>query len=285
MLDDEKNHHRPCLYLGFMNRLLAQVGLPHSDLSVNTFARTSGLITLKINADPKFGLPYGSYPRLLLAWICTEAVQGKSPLLFLGNNKTEFIRKLALPDSTFHFKTLAEQTDRLLHSVFNVTIEENGEKIAKTLSVSDKIFNFWEPQTGKWESLFRLSDEFFEEIMDKPVPLDLAVLQALRKSPMAMDIYSWLAYRTFSVWRAGNRPVKIRWKDLQSQFGASYGQLHLAESKQRSMITYSEIQGLRDFKKRFLQALQKVVDFYPVLRQTVSADHTFFTVRGRRLIR
>ena len=30
-------------------------------------------------------LPYGSLPRLLLAWVCTEAVRTQSPELILGD--------------------------------------------------------------------------------------------------------------------------------------------------------------------------------------------------------
>ncbi|MBL8879921.1 MAG: DUF1800 domain-containing protein, partial [Phycisphaerales bacterium] len=53
-------------------------------------------VSLSIIANPRFGLPFGTVPRLLLAWICTEAVKTRSPMLGLGNSQNEFLRKNAV---------------------------------------------------------------------------------------------------------------------------------------------------------------------------------------------
>jgi len=36
-----------------------------------------------------------------------------------------------------------------------------------------------------------LSEKFFQEITASPVTLDLRALEALKRSPMRLDIYSW----------------------------------------------------------------------------------------------
>ena len=41
-------------------------------------------------------LPYGNIPRLLLAWVCTEAVRTQSRELVLGRSVAEFMRKLGI---------------------------------------------------------------------------------------------------------------------------------------------------------------------------------------------
>ena len=41
-------------------------------------------------------LPYGTLPRLLLAWVCTEAVRTQSPELVLGDSLSEFMRRLGI---------------------------------------------------------------------------------------------------------------------------------------------------------------------------------------------
>ena len=41
-------------------------------------------------------LPYGTLPRLLLAWVCTEAVRTQSPELILGDSLSEFMRKVGI---------------------------------------------------------------------------------------------------------------------------------------------------------------------------------------------
>ena len=43
-------------------------------------------------------LPYGNLPRLLLAWVCTEAVRTQSRELVLGRSLYEFMHKLGLTD-------------------------------------------------------------------------------------------------------------------------------------------------------------------------------------------
>ena len=45
-------------------------------------------------AGAKNKLPFGNLPRLLLAWVCTEAVQTQSRVLVLGRSLSEFMRKL-----------------------------------------------------------------------------------------------------------------------------------------------------------------------------------------------
>ena len=64
--------------LGFMARAMVQATLPHRAVDGTYFERKNGAFTLSLLASPKIGLPYGSIPRLLLAWVTTEAVKTKS---------------------------------------------------------------------------------------------------------------------------------------------------------------------------------------------------------------
>ena len=41
-------------------------------------------------------LPFGNLPRLLLAWICTEAVRTQSRELVLGRSLSKFMRTLGI---------------------------------------------------------------------------------------------------------------------------------------------------------------------------------------------
>ena len=49
-----------------MARVLVQATLPHSAQEGNEFTRSNGHLTVSILAPAEIGLPYGSYPRLLL---------------------------------------------------------------------------------------------------------------------------------------------------------------------------------------------------------------------------
>ena len=61
--------------LGFMARSLTQATMPHKKTEEYAFERTNGVFTLNIVSPPKIGLPYGTVPRLLMAWVTTEAVR------------------------------------------------------------------------------------------------------------------------------------------------------------------------------------------------------------------
>ena len=57
--------------LGFMARAMVQATLPHKKVAGNEFERRNGNYTLTLLAPSKIGLPYGTVPRLLLAWLTT----------------------------------------------------------------------------------------------------------------------------------------------------------------------------------------------------------------------
>ncbi len=75
------------------------------------------------------------------------------------------------------------------------------------------------------------------------MPIDLRALKALKGSPLALDIYSWLTYRMSYL----RKPCLIPWEALQTQFGADYGRL-------------------RDFKRKFVSHLADVLHVYPAAR-------------------
>jgi hypothetical protein len=47
------------------------------------------------------------------------------------------------------------------------------------------------PQTGLGQSSVTLSQRFFEQLIEAPVPLDLRAIKALKRSPLSLDLYAW----------------------------------------------------------------------------------------------
>ena len=65
--------------LGFMGRTMALCSLPRSNPGNQLqYKRTNGPFTLGMIAGLGNKLPYGNLPRLLLAWVSTEAVRTQS---------------------------------------------------------------------------------------------------------------------------------------------------------------------------------------------------------------
>ena len=49
----------------------------------------------------------------------------------------------------------------------------------------------------RFENVIVLSDEFYSEIMDHPIPTDIDAVKVLASAPAVLDLFMWLAYRCF----------------------------------------------------------------------------------------
>ena len=116
--------------------------------------------------------------------------------------------------------------------------------------LSRKSLLWWDPkrpdQVNLWGSWVELSPEFFAAVTASPVPLDMRALKALKRSPLALDLYAWATHKSNSVARKG-REQFIPWISLAAQFGSDYAS-HL------------------DFKRKAKAALRKIETVYPSLR-------------------
>ena len=52
------------------------------------------------------------------------------------------------------------------------------------------------------DSKIELGEKFFEEVIRRPVPLDMNTQGALKRSSLGLDLYLWLTYRMFTRLRA-----------------------------------------------------------------------------------
>lgn len=270
LIDDamqiERDDARKAGATGYMARTLAQATLPHKDPKIplgQLYSRDTGKLTMTVApTSRRQGIPYGSIPRVILAWICTEAVRTKERTLSLGHSQSEFLGRLSLHNNGRDIARFRDQSLRLFKSVISVEYfdDENGDQ-SQRLLISDQSHVFWHPkkvdQAALWDSTLDLSKSFFDEIVSAPVPIDMAVYHALTKSPMAMDIYTWLTYRMFVLLRSGRPFVLVPWIGLKMQFGASYG---------------DDQQGLYNFRLNFKTRLREVLNFYPEARDAVEDD-------------
>ena len=209
--------------LGFMARLLALCSLPRTNPGDRLqFKRVNGPYTLGMVAGLGNKLPYGNIPRLLLAWVCTEAVRTQSRELILGNSLSEFMRRLGIYSTSGDKHTrLRNQMTRLFHCQIELIYQdEHGERSVAS-RIADSTALWWNArkpdQPALWESKIELGEKFFQEIIAHPIPLDLNILRAMKRSPLGLDLYLWLTYRTFNL----TRPLRLSWKQLYRQFGAN----------------------------------------------------------------
>lgn len=208
--------------LGFMGRMLALCSLPRTNPGRRKeYVRRNGPYTLVMSAGGLNRLPYGNLPRLLLAWVSTETVRTRTRTLVLGRSLSEFMRKVGVYDSGgANRKRLRNQMERLFRARVELVYEHERGSASISSLIADRTEFWWNPrrpdEPALWDSKIKLGEEFFHEIIHRPLPLDLNILKALKRSPLGLDLYMWLSYRTFSLME----PVSLRWRDLYLQFGS-----------------------------------------------------------------
>ena len=164
--------------LGFMARLLALCSLPRTNPgNRKEYVRRNGPYKVGMTAGLDNKLPYGNIPRLLLAWVCTEAVRMRKRELVLGRSLYEFMRKLGMEDRSGSPRgdraRLRNQMRRLFGSSITLIYEEPAGFARVSSFVADKHEFWWDPkqpnQSSLWESKIRLGEAFFQEIICRPV--------------------------------------------------------------------------------------------------------------------
>ena len=244
--------------LGFMARLMALCSLPRTNPgNRKEYIRRNGPYTLGMSAGINNKLPYGNLPRLLLAWISTEAVRTQNRELILGRSLSEFMRKLEILSSdsggAWGIRTrLRNQMRRLFRCTVSLIYEDERRDASVSSLVAARTEFWWNKrksdQSSLWESKIYLGEQFFNEIINHPIPLDMNILKALKRSSLGLDLYMWLTYRTFSL----KRPMRLSWPRL-------YWQLGVDPSRASNNVT------VQRFRKDCLRELKKIKVAWPGL--------------------
>ena len=233
---------------GFMARTMALCSLPRSNPGNRLqYKRVNGPFTLIMYSSGETKLPFGNFPRLILAWVSTEAVRTQNRVLILGSSLAKFMRELGVYSSgggNVHTK-LRNQMKRLFGCTVSLIYkEENGEATVNTV-IADRTEFWWNErkpdQSSLWDSKIELSEKFFNEIIRHPVPLDMNTLKALKRSSLGLDLYLWLVYRTFPL----RAPQRITWKQVYRQFGSDPAQA-------------SDNVTVQNFRREVLRELKKI---------------------------
>ena len=243
--------------LGFMARLLALCSLPRTNPgNREKYIRRNGPHALVMTAGGLNKLPYGILPRLLLAWVCSEAVRTQRRELVLGRSLYEFMQKLGMNSHSGGARgdrtRLRNQMDRLFGCTVSLIYEDASGSTRVSSFVADKHELWWDVSRPDapvlWESKIELGEKFFNEIIAHPIPLDLNIIKRLKRSPLGLDLYLWLTYRTFRL----KTPLTLAWKQLYRQFGVDPAKA-------------TEKYTVRDFRAACLRELKKIKCAWPDL--------------------
>lgn len=230
--------------LVYMALALVQCTLPHRNPGdVVSWSRRNGQVALGLAqgvdalTGRKFGYPYGTMPRLLLFWLTTEVVTHKQRRIKLGKSLVDFMKTIGLePDDSTgkrsSGRTLRNQMERLFRCRISfdshITRADGASGRAwLDMQVAPKGQLWWDPkqpaQPALWESWIELGEDFFNAILEWPVPVNLDALRALKHSCLGLDLYVWLAHRIHTLHRDGLRTTgPIAWTSVAEQIGSQY---------------------------------------------------------------
>lgn len=237
----------------FIARQLVQATLPHQNPGdVREWSRTNGNLKLTIRPGSA-GYPYGTIPRLLLFWVTTEALRTGERRLALGNHLADFMRELGLDPSRggkrSDAKRLRDQMERLFRAVISFDENKGDRKSWIDMQIAPKGMFWWDArqpeQPTLWDSWIQLGEDFYNAITAAPVPVDMRALKALKRSPLALDLYAWTTYTAYQTKKSGQSRF-VSWEALHGQMGAEYT-------------------DVKEFARYARLALRKVQSVYPEL--------------------
>jgi len=254
--------------LVFSTRVLTQTNLPYRNppKSTESWERRNGDLRLIVlpgresdgNGGVRFvGFPFGTMPRLLLAWICREALVTNSKVLELGTSLNGFVRELGFASAgSGHTKRVRDQLKRLLYAELRIEWTGNSKlrEASAKFSVGSGMNVWWSPTEGgnpaELGSSIVLTEDFFKEIVEHPVPLNLKALKILAGSPMRLDMYAWFTYRLHLL----DRPITVPWQVMRGHFGSNGS---------------SDRRAAYEFKRDFTDHLEVVKEVYPEARVSI----------------
>ena len=256
----------------FSSRTLIQATFPHSyriDRQGKELTLTNGNLTITMYG--RYGLPYGHYPRLILCWLTKQALRrqylpiSEARIIPLGDNLNQFLRDVGIlkgitPDGGVkradgrQLKYLQEQMRRLFTTVIGIDVTgKNGVKTTERLTSfpisCDTYFEWWDITNPANDDLYdysyiNLSEDFYREIVEGAVPLDMLHLAQISRKPLAIDLYCWATYRI----SYQKHDTHLTWQQLKAQLGTGYP---------------NTPQGMRDFKKKVKKAIEDVKAAWP----------------------
>jgi len=222
----------------FLHSALCAMSLPTKRPKDDTLPiiREDGKYALAINPRPilqtvkgrtemrSMGVPYGSYPRVALIYLLSQAVTKRCRDVYLGRNFTDWMRRLGYKTVSFGPRGTAnlmrEQVDRLLACEWQIRWDGHTPDESAFAVRDVKISNEYAgtvDRNGAFAREIRMSEIFYNHLIEHAVPLNEVAVRELKGVPTALDLYTYLAYRLPRI--TSDRGQVISWDQLARHLG------------------------------------------------------------------
>lgn len=261
--------------VGYTSKLFVQALFPYRKAENNerVVETAQGIISVY----SRRGLPYGKYPRLIMAYIITRAVENAGRLkegkideqearrIPLGHSMNHFLKAIGVlgrgtGGATGNLKNIREQILRIAGSTITVESDDGVHAQGSNTQILDG-WNLWfdprDPNQGSFmESELVLTEKFFKHIAEAPIPIDLNVLRQLTK-PRSMDIYIWLTLKQYWLAKNNRDSYTFTWEMMAANFAT------------KTLTTSAQ---WRDFRTDVKKAIQDILTIWPNAGITADAN-------------
>ncbi|NKX68280.1 hypothetical protein HEP89_29525 (plasmid) [Labrenzia sp. 5N] len=221
--------------LRYMPTPLAICGLPYKALpdGETEFERKQGRMAVTVTAGKlrspdgqrvQQPIPYGPKARLIMAHLSTEALRNNSPIVETSETLSGFMRDMGFEPRggrNGNIEPFKEQLRALAACRMEISTwdgKRSGQVDVKPLNKVELWFPENANQKSLWPTTIAFSEDFYRELKNHALPIDVRVLRALSNSARRLDLMLWVTYR---ITRLQTKLV-LDWKPLKSQFGEGY---------------------------------------------------------------
>ena len=191
------------------HRALCRLALPLRAPSRGTWQREAAGAVLHMEATEGTTLPAGRMARLLLLAICDAAQRSDAVVVELGEDPAAVAQRVGLETTPARLRELAEQLQRLTGA--RLTVAWDGGPVLSVFDARGRARGL----AGGWRSSVRLTARLKATLAENAVALSRPVVLAVADSPLAFDLYAWLAA---SLPQDGS-VLAVPVAQLQAQFG------------------------------------------------------------------
>jgi len=196
----------------------------------------------------------------VLLWLATQAVRKQNPVVEF-ESAAEILNDWRLPTNGEYYRRLADSFKRVFASTifFGTREDRRGSEVWNCSRVQffDHVRLWFRDEGGtkgrQRENLVTLSDPFWRELKEHPIPVDAAVVRVLANNPGCLDLYTWLTWRCYRA--KGTERVPL------------FGPFGLA-----AQLGVQEYARERKFRERIQGWLKLVRIYWPECPATVSRD-------------
>jgi hypothetical protein len=235
------------------------------------YERRNGRFLLQIIGHPDFGVPFGQ-DRLVPIFLATLAVRQKSQTIRL-RSAAEMLDSFGMQKGGKEYRRLVAAFER----IFGATVFFGTDRLQGTARLVERSRFHFLREARLWysrgaqplpelENVIVLSDEFYREVMEHPVPNDLEAVKVLAGAPAVLDLFMWLSYRCFRCHESESIPI--------------FGPCGLAN--QLGSVEYSRPRRFRAMLEQWLATIRGV---WPECPSHLSADGMRLEIRRASAVR